>query len=216
MVSLHIQNLSKKFGTHWVLKDVELSISPYEKIAILGDNGSGKSTLLKIMAGFVHHEKGTVLWTDESTNRVSGEPDFSFSGPYLDLFDHLTVEEQLGFHFRQKPLLNGVALADLYQIGALEPYRNKFVRQLSSGLKQRLKNVLAIFSNAPVLFMDEPCSNLDEENTVLYRKLMETYTKGKTVIIASNQSVEYDFICTKEFKIEQKALNLLRNKQLWA
>lgn len=214
--SLKIEKLSKKYGPSWVLKDVELSVSPYEKIAILGQNGSGKSTLLKMMAGFILFEKGSMVWTDESNNSISEEPDYSISSPYLELFEHLTVKEQIEFHFRQRNILEGILLEDIYALSNLELHKDKFIRQLSSGIKQRLKNALAIFTQAKVLFLDEPCSNLDEENIQLYQKLMLEYTKPKMVIIASNHKPEYEFICTKEFIIDEKALNLLRNKQLWA
>jgi len=215
-VSLKIEKLSKKYGPAWVLKDVELSLSPFEKIAILGQNGSGKSTILKIMAGFIHFEKGTILWTDETNNTVSEQPDYSFSSPYLDLFEHLTVKEHLEFHFRQRKHIAEISRDDIYLLAGLEEYKNKFVKQLSSGIRQRFKNALAIFTQAEVLFLDEPCSNLDEENIKLYQELMVQFTRNKMVIIASNHKPEYEFLCTKEFKIENKALNLLRNKQLWA
>jgi len=215
-VSLKIEKLSKKYGPSWVLKDVELSVSPYEKIAILGQNGSGKSTLLKMMAGFIHFEKGSIVWTNESNNSISEEPDYSISSPYLELFEHLTVKEQIEFHFKQRNILEGIVPEDIYALSNLELHKDKFIRQLSSGIKQRFKNALAIFTQAEVLFLDEPCSNLDEENIELYQTLMLKYAKAKMVIIASNHKPEYEFICTKEFKIEERALNLLRNKQLWA
>jgi ABC-type multidrug transport system ATPase subunit len=83
-------------------------------------------------------------------------------------------------------------------------------------VRQRFKNTLAIFSNCDVVFLDEPCSNLDEENIKLYQNLVNNYTKDRMVIVASNNPLEYDFICSKEYKIENFELKLLRNKQLWA
>jgi len=215
-VSLKIEKLSKKYGSSRVLKDVELSISPFEKIAILGQNGSGKSTLLKLMAGFVHFEKGSIEWTNEAKNSIIDQPQYSISSPYLELFEHLTVDEQLQFHFKQRDLIDNISLSEIYALANLESHKNKYIRQLSSGIKQRFKNALAIFTKADVLFLDEPCSNLDEENITLYQTLMLEYAKNKMVIIASNHKPEYEFICTKEFKIEEKALKLLSNKQLWA
>lgn len=57
---------------------------------------------------------------------------------------------------------------------------------------------------------------MDEDNIKLYQKLVTEYTKDRMVIIASNNPLEYDFICTKEFKIENGDFQLLKNKQLWA
>ncbi|MFM9943639.1 MAG: ATP-binding cassette domain-containing protein [Bacteroidia bacterium] len=213
-VELHIENLSKKFGSQPILKSINLKIYSNEKIAILGANGSGKSTLLKIMAGFLYFDKGKVTW--EIDGKIIENPDFSFSSPYLDLFEHLSLGEHIAFHFDQKNTYTHLSLDEIIGLGNLENYKKKQIRQLSSGVKQRFKNVLAIFTDADVLFLDEPCSNLDEENIKLYQNLVKDYTKDRMVIIASNNPLEYDLLCSKEFKIENGELHLLRNKQLWA
>ena len=213
-VSLKIENLGKKFGNHWVLKSVNLNVYPFEKIAILGANGSGKSTLLKIMTGFFHHEAGLVSWNKDDI--ITDHPNFSFSSPYLNLFDHLTVEEHIHFHFKQKKSINNLSGTDIVSLGKLNDYNHKLIYHLSSGTRQRLKNTLAILTEADVLFMDEPCSNLDDSNIQHNQALVSDYTSNRIVIIASNYPPEYDFICSKEFKIENKELSLLKNKQLWA
>lgn len=213
-VTLHIKDLSKKFGNHWILKSVNLTVQPFEKIAILGANGSGKSTLLKIMAGFLYFDKGIMKW---NKNELESEyPDFSFSSPYIDLFEHLTLEEHLAFHFKQKKSIENRSNEEILSLGKFEDHRAKQIKQLSSGLKQRFKNTLAIFTESDVLFLDEPCSNLDEENINLYQNLVTEHTKNRIVIIASNNPSEYDLLCTKEYKIENGEFHLLKNKQLWA
>lgn len=213
-ISLNIENLYKKFGNQWVLKSLNLTVNPYEKIAILGANGSGKSTLLKIMAGFLYFDKGKLSWVKDDIEYES--PDFTFSSPYIDLFEHLTIEEHIEFHFNQKQTWNNIKTDEIISLGNLDNHRKKQIKQLSSGIKQRFKNTLAIFTAAEVLFLDEPCSNMDEDNIKLYQKLVTEYTKDRMVIIASNNPLEYDFICTKEFKIENGDFQLLKNKQLWA
>ena len=213
-LSLHIENLDKKFGNHWVLKSANLAVQPFEKIAILGANGSGKSTLLKILTGFTYFDKGTLKWKDGDSEFDA--PNFSFSSPYLDLFDHLTIVEHLAFHFAQKPVYQAISIDEIIKLGNFEAFKHKQIKQLSSGVRQRFKNTLAIFSNSDIVFLDEPCSNLDEENIKLYQNLVNDYTKDRMVIVASNNPLEYDFICSKEYKIENFELKLLRNKQLWA
>lgn len=215
-VSLHIEKLSKKFGVYWILKSVNLNIYHSEKIAILGSNGSGKSTFLKIIAGFIYYDKGKITWKNEATGTTSEYPDFAFSSPYIDLFNHLTIREHIEFHFKQKQCINQLTVDEILEVGNLADHQSKQISQLSSGIRQRFKNVLAILTNSEVLFLDEPCSNLDEANIALYQKLVAEYTKNRTVFIASNNPAEYDFICTKEFRIENQNLQLLTSKQLWA
>jgi ABC-type multidrug transport system ATPase subunit len=70
---------------------------------------------------------------------------------------------------------------------------HKAIKFFSSGMKQRLKLVLAIYADTPLLLLDEPCSNLDNQGIEWYRKLIHSQLKHRTIIIASNQLLEYDF-----------------------
>ena len=215
-VALHITNLGKKFGTSQIFKSVNLNVYKNEKVAILGSNGSGKSTLLKIISGFIGHQKGEIKWVDEDNRPLSTTPEFSYSAPYIDLFDFLTVNEQLAFHFKEKKAIQDLSISKILEIGMLQNFANKQVRQLSSGVRQRLKNTLAVLTDTPVLFLDEPCSNLDKENINLYQELINTYCANRIVLIASNYEPEYEFICTRYFKIENQNLTPVQDKQLWA
>jgi ABC-type multidrug transport system ATPase subunit len=77
---------------------------------------------------------------------------------------------------------------------------NKQIRYFSSGMKQRLKLGLAIFSNCPILLLDEPCSNLDKEGYALYKQLIAQYAMHKLIIVGSNDPEEYAF-CTKQINL---------------
>lgn len=215
-VALHITNLGKKFGTSQIFKSVNLNVYKNEKVAILGSNGSGKSTLLKIISGFIGHQKGEIKWVDEDNKPLSTTPEFSYSAPYIDLFDFLTVNEQLAFHFKEKKAIQDFSISKILEIGMLQNFANKQVRQLSSGVRQRLKNTIAVLTDTPVLFLDEPCSNLDKENINLYQELINTYCANRIVLIASNYEPEFEFICTRYFKIENQNLMPVQDKQLWA
>ena len=82
----------------------------------------------------------------------------------------------------------------------LKAATNKQIRHFSSGMKQRLKLALAIFSEAPILLLDEPCSNLDKEGYALYHELINKYALHKLIIVGSNDTQEYDF-CTKHINL---------------
>lgn len=212
-ISVRIKNLGKKFNSKWIFKNVDLNIYSGEKIAILGPNGCGKSTFLKILSGFMTSDKGSIEWEDYPPGST---PTFSFSSPYLELFEYLTVKEQLGFHFKLHKPLEFLTPDEILDISRLTEHSDKQIKQLSSGMKQRLKNAQAIFSDTEILFLDEPCSNLDAANISRYQEILKKYAGSRMVLIASNSKDEYDFISTKEFGFENGALNLLKNKQLWA
>jgi len=75
----------------------------------------------------------------------------------------------------------------------LDQATHKQIRYFSSGMKQRVKLAQAIFSDTLILLLDEPCTNLDEAGIAVYHKLVADYTRGRLVIISSNDVQEYDF-----------------------
>ncbi|NUM31407.1 MAG: ATP-binding cassette domain-containing protein [Bacteroidetes bacterium] len=201
-VSIEIKNLTKKFGNNHILKNVSFIENGAKPLVFLGANGSGKSTLIKILCGYLYYNSGKIIWNNDEDLM----PDFAISAPYIDLFEHLTLEEHLSQHFNFKKRLNNFSNIEILEQSNLLVHKAKFIKQLSSGLKQRFKNIQAIFSDTQVLFLDEPCSNLDEQNIKLYRELLQKFSATKTIIIASNNTCEYDFLCTVKYKIENGSL----------
>ncbi|MCC6722766.1 MAG: ATP-binding cassette domain-containing protein [Bacteroidia bacterium] len=202
LTSLTIKNLSKRFENNIIFNNTSISIQNTNSIVFLGENGSGKSTLLKILCGYLYYDTGEIFW-NEKENSINN---FAVSAPYIELFEQLTVKEHLKFHFNFHNRIQNITDDKILEISNLDQHKNKQVKKLSSGLKQRLKNVLAIFSDTQVLFFDEPCSNLDEYNIELYQKLVREYTSEKLLIIASNQKHEYDYLSPAIFKIENSKL----------
>ena len=78
-------------------------------------------------------------------------------------------------------------------LSGLTTAANKQISYFSSGMKQRIKLAQAIFSDVPVLFLDEPCTNLDETGYILYQSLIQNYAADKLVIVSSNDKAEYHF-----------------------
>ena len=79
-------------------------------------------------------------------------------------------------------------LAKMY----LEHARDKYLSNFSSGMKQRVKLVQAIFADTPILLLDEPCSNLDKKGVDLFQRWIKDHTKNRLLIIASNDKREYE------------------------
>ena len=204
-VSLEIKCLTKKFGNNFILNNISLESNLASSIVFLGENGSGKSTMIKILCGYLYYDTGKILWN----NNDSIIPDFSISAPYIDLFEQLTIEEHLKYHFLFKNRFNNINDNEILEKSFLKEHKHKFIKQLSSGLKQRFKNILSIFSDTQVLFLDEPCSNLDEQNIKLYQKLVLEFSANRLLIMASNSKPEYDFINPLMYKIDKGKLELL-------
>ncbi|MEM9052608.1 MAG: ATP-binding cassette domain-containing protein, partial [Bacteroidota bacterium] len=125
---------------------------------------------------------------------------FSICAPYLELYEELTLNELVDFHFSFKALISEIDQKDFAKILELDKSATKEVKFFSSGMKQRVRIGLALLSDVSAIFLDEPTSNLDQKAAQWYKDLIEKYRKDRIVFVASNgQSDEYFF--TKE-KIE--------------
>ena len=198
MVTIRLQKAGKRFNKDWIFKDLDYSFTMGEYYALIGNNGSGKSTLLQIISGYANLSKGTIDWGEYDTNNIFQQ--ISLAAPYLELVEEFTTIEQCLFHDKFKPLRKDLSIEQVIEMIGLKSARNKQIRYFSSGMKQRLKLALAIFSECPILLLDEPCSNLDKEGYALYHELVQKYAKHKLIIVGSNDTQEYDF-CTKHINL---------------
>ena len=117
----------------------------------------------------------------------------SFAAPYLDLVEEMTLYEFLSFHRRMKSWIELFDTKKIIFLLDFEKSAHKQLRYFSSGMKQRVKLAQAIFSNVPVVLLDEPTTNLDEEGIQLYKTFIENYCENRLVIISSNDKEEYSF-----------------------
>jgi ABC-type multidrug transport system ATPase subunit len=200
-ITLH--NAGKRFSREWIFRSFNFDFLPGIKYAITGPNGSGKSTLLQVLSGSIILNEGTAEWFFDDKNI---EPDkvnlyITIAAPYLELIEEMTAKEFLLFHRNFKQYIPGFSVEDILREATLFNAVNKQIRFFSSGMKQRLKLAQAIFSDVPVVLLDEPCTNLDMSGFDLYYKLIENYCSKRTVIVSSNDKNEYSF-CDKEISLQ--------------
>lgn len=202
-VMISLNNISKRFQRHWIFKDVSYSFSDNNAYAILGANGSGKSTLLRIIAGMQTASKGKVEYTRNNTTveATSVFPHISFTAPGQEIIEEMTLQEFLQFHFSFKKPVQGLDIPAIINHIGLESAANKPIGDYSSGMRQRVKLAQAIFSDTPILLLDEPCTNLDQQGVEQYRDWIEKYAANRLVIVASNDPREYYF-CKEHLSIE--------------
>lgn len=203
---IELENAGKRFNREWIFRNLGLHLNSGDSIAILGGNGSGKSTLLRVLAGYFSLSEGKrSYWVDETLlDEEELYHHISIAAPYLDLPGLFTLQESIAFHFRFKDPAEGISLSEMPAILGLEKHLHKDIRHFSSGMKQRLKLGLAICSATPLLFLDEPASNLDAQAVEWYRKLLQRHLSDRIVVVASNHDErEFDF-CRE--KIELTAL----------
>lgn len=203
-ISIQLQQIGKKFGREWIFRNLSFEIQPGDKTVILGGNGSGKSTLLQAISGFVSLNEGQVNFHDENASTIEHDKVkdlLSLASPYLQLVEDLTAHE-LVMHVSQfKPFINKMDTTEVLALTELGHAGNKYIKQFSSGMKQRLRLGLAILADTPVLLLDEPVSNLDKNAIAWYQSMINTYAKARTVIVCSNAIDDEFYFCNKKINV---------------
>lgn len=183
-------DIGKRFHQKWVFRALEMDLEAGKHHAITGKNGSGKSTLLMICAGYLSPSKGSIQWKLKGKDLAPDlvYPKVSLASPYLELVEEFTLEESIRFHQKFKSFLPGFQTDTLIELSGLRDSQNKPLKHFSSGMKQRVKLLLAILSDTPLVLLDEPCANLDSEAIAWYQGLKQDYGQGRTFIICSNHN----------------------------
>ena len=190
-MQISLAQACKRFNKEWIFKNLNFQFEAGKHYALVGNNGSGKSTLLQIIAGYSGLTKGSIEWNPFDANTIYEQ--ISFAAPYLELVEEFTATEQFEFQAQFKPIQKELSTEKILELIGLKNAAHKQIRYYSSGMKQRLKLALAIFSDCPILLLDEPCSNLDKEGYALYDTLIKEYAMHKLIIVGSNDPAEYHF-----------------------
>jgi ABC-type multidrug transport system ATPase subunit len=193
MQKIEISNLSKRFGNKLLFRSIN-AVFTAGVHGIAGPNGSGKSTFLKCIIGLQKPGSGRI---DISVNGDVLSPGerlikVAYTGPYINLYSELTVLENLQFLSRllDKP---PKAAADLIARLGISDIGEQLVGSLSSGQQQRVRIASALIKDSPILFLDEPGTNLDRDgNDMIASVLNDSRAENRLVLLASNQHSELD------------------------
>jgi len=217
-MTISLSDAGKRFNRDWIFRHFNYNFIAGNSYAIVGPNGSGKSTLLQVISGAVGLSEGSMVSRESvirsrhtsGLRQESGIPEnfyrhISIAAPYLEVIEEMTVTEFLAFHHNFKPLLPDTSIKEIISVVGLETAAHKQIRYYSSGMKQRVKLAQAVFSDVPVILLDEPCTNLDLTGIALYQQLIETYCKDRLVVVSSNDEAEYGFCDERINMMEYKS-----------
>ena len=199
-----LENTSKKYIKEWVFRDLSYTFTNDNSYVILGLNGSGKSTLLQVVATVLTASKGSVIYLTND-NILESEKIYkhiSIASPYMELPEEFTLTEVVDFHLKLKSFYGDISRDQFLETCYLEQWKNKVVRNFSSGMKQRLKLALAIITKSDALFLDEPSANLDRKGIAWYKDLIIKYKQDRIVVVCSNNISDEFFFCNKQINIE--------------
>ena len=180
-------SLGKRFNREWVFRNFNYEFESGKAYAITGPNGSGKSTLMQVLWGQMHPSSGSIQYPIQDQSEIYRS--VSIAAPYMDLIDEFTLEEMVRFHFKFKKCK--LPIEDILEKIELSSSNHKVISSFSSGMRQRLKLALAFYAEVDLLFLDEPCTNLDRRSIEWYIQHLREVPSTSIVFIASNQENEY-------------------------
>lgn len=190
-MTIKINQLTKKYGSDYALRDVSLQFETGKIYGLLGENGSGKSTTLKLITGLVYPTAGEVTVLGENVSRRTCAKVAYLTE--LDMFyDNFTVKTMIDFYDSQFEDFNYIKALQLMEEMNLAP--NRKIKQLSKGNRGRLKLVLTLSREVPVVLLDEPFSGLDPlvRDAIVKSLLSYINFDEQTVIIATHEIDEIE------------------------
>lgn len=194
-------NLSKKFRQEFVIRDFSHHFKAGNSYAITGPNGSGKSTLLQLIAQFTLPNSGKIEMKGIDPELVYTQ--ITYAAPYVELIEEYTLSEHLAILVKNNYLPSSIDLDTLENFIDLQPGRFKLIKNYSSGMRQKIKLGFALLSERPVLLLDEPTTNFDEQAKKWFFNRLNDQ-RHKLIIIASNEMSEIEFCSEKIAIVEFK------------
>ena len=194
---IDIQHLSKSFGSHQVLKDIDFSVEKGEVVCIIGSSGSGKSTLLRCVNLLEKPSGGAIIYhgkniLDDQHDVVEYRTKLGMVFQQFNLFNNHNVMSnctvgQIKVLKRSKAEAEEVAMKYLKVVG-MDQYVNAKPRQLSGGQKQRVAIARALSMEPDVMLFDEPTSALDPEMVGEVLKVMKALAEsGLTMLVVTHE-----------------------------
>lgn len=189
------RGLKKSYGTHEVLKGIDLKVKRGSMLALLGPNGAGKTTTVRILSTLLSFNGGTV--TIEGYDVVE-EPDnvrsvIGLTGQSAAVDELLTGRENLVMMGRLYRLTKTSAQAraeELLEEFSLEEAANRPVKTYSGGMRRRLDLAVSLIATPPIIFLDEPTTGLDPRSRLAMWDIIKKLMDGGTTILLTTQYLE--------------------------
>ncbi|MBQ8392285.1 MAG: ATP-binding cassette domain-containing protein [Clostridia bacterium] len=198
---VEIKNLVKKYGSKYALDDISFTINSGEIVGFLGPNGAGKTTTMNIVTGYLASTSGTVVidGKDILDDPIEAKKLIGYLPEQPPLYVDMTVWEYLGFVFDLKScdLNKEKHLEEICMITKIFGVKNRLIRNLSKGYKQRVGIAQALIGNPPIIIFDEPTVGLDPKQIIEVRNLIRNLGKTHTVILSTHILSEVQSVCNR-------------------
>jgi ABC-2 type transport system ATP-binding protein len=198
---IEVKNLSKRYGDKRAVNNISFKVEKGEILGFLGPNGAGKSTTMNMLTGYISSTSGQILinGTDVLEEPKKAKANIGYLPEIPPLYVDMTVDGYLNFVYDLKKckLPRKAHLKDVCDLCKISDVRQRLIKNLSKGYKQRVGLAQALISNPPVLILDEPTVGLDPNQIIEIRSLIKKLGKRHTVILSSHILPEIQAVCDR-------------------
>lgn len=207
---VEVKNLVKRYGDKLAVNNVSFSVDNGEILGFLGPNGAGKSTTMNIITGYLSSTSGTVTidGCEILDDPIGAKSKIGYLPEIPPLYLDMTVIAYLNFMFELKgvKLPKEEHIKEILTVAKIADVKDRVIKNLSKGYKQRVGVAQALLGNPPVLILDEPTVGLDPKQILEIRSLIKGLGKKHTVILSSHILSEVQAICDRVIVIDQGKL----------
>ena len=205
---IRIRNLTKYYGKHLAVDDIDFNVEKGEVVAFLGRNGAGKTTTMRIITGYLMPSRGDVWIADYNmaTHSLEGRRLIGYLPEMVPLYNEMTTRAYLEFAARLRGLDKSKArrrVDEVVQRCALEKYIDVLLRKLSKGFRQRVGLAQAIIHDPEVLILDEPTIGIDPIQVAQTRQLIKELGTDRTILLSTHILSEVSMICERVIIIHE-------------
>lgn len=199
---IEVKNVTKKYGNFIAVDNITFNVKDGEVVGLLGQNGAGKSTTMNMITGFIEPTEGTIIINgyDIMKKSLKAKKQIGYMPENVPLYPELTVKEFVSYMAELKLVgrkERKQEVENAIKETGLEEVKNKLIRNLSRGYKQRVSMAGALVGNPEVLILDEPTVGLDPKQIIEIRNLIKNLGKKHTVILSSHILSEISQICER-------------------
>ncbi len=195
------EHLVKRYGSNYALNDISFEIAEGETVGLLGPNGAGKSTAMNILTGYLSTTSGTAYidGINITEDPIGAKKLIGFLPEQPPVYPDMTVREYLDFVYQLKgcTLDKEAHLSEILSSVRLLDVKNRLIKNLSKGYKQRVGIAQALVGDPKVIIFDEPTVGLDPKQILEVRNLMRTLAKKHTVILSTHILAEVQAVCER-------------------
>lgn len=196
---VEIKNLTKLYGNNKALNDISFNVKKGEIMGFLGPNGAGKSTTMNIICGCISGSSGSasVCGFNVLENPKAVKSKIGYLPENPPLYFDMTVEEYLEFVYELKKIKfdKKAHLKEIMERVQIYDKKDRMIKNLSKGYKQRVGLAQALIGDPEVLILDEPTVGLDPKQIIEIRNVIKEIGKERTIILSTHILQEVEAVC---------------------